>query len=853
MANSKQPQRQAKPPRTRAAKVKKKISILVQERVEYVDYKDVNLLQRFVSDRSKIRARRVSGNDSQQQRDVATAIKNAREMALLPYTKRVTTQRSPGPIAATVVSAVTGASVVTGPIAGPSGSRVDTDAVAPTSVDADAVDTDVQSRRRARGRRRGRGGMSAMKVILRSRRRQRRQAGRHLRGLERLRPQLPASPKRLAIVATDGAVAQAAAMRRARDLRDAQDRSAAEEVARTLVPKVITIRPRPGTEGRLFGSVTSADIVDAVAAQTGVELDRRKLQLGEPIKSARHALGARAAASRGRVPRHRRGRRRLPVAGPHPAVHMHRRCAAGVPQPRPLHVHTITTRGPSTIDPQLRTARVRQPMAEGSDRRPRRPTRRGRRIPPHNLDAEASLLGALLLSRGRDRGVTEARHRRDDFYKPAHQHVYEAITSLSSAGEPVDAVTVAEELRRSDLLDDIGGPTVLLDLQAATPAISQRRAATPASCRTPPCCAGSSAWRRDRRARLRRARRRHEGPRRGRDEGVRASPSTGSRIHDADRRPAAAGLQTTSSSATSGAIAVTGTPTGYTDLDELLTGLQPSTLTSSGPARRWASASPGTPSARPGHRRAGARRPSSTSGARPGSGCRSCRSTATAAYRSPHRRPSSTTACKPVFEVRTRLGRVRAHHAAPPLPHRPGMAAPRRAGHRRRRSPCRTRCRTSATTGSRAARSLLAHLVGDGLRGRRRSVGTRVRQWSQTSWCMRRARRACRAAPTRSRGVPLVARTGPRSRRGRRGATGCSAMGRSWLPAACSACRATSSRSSSTGSSQRRDRPPARDRAGGDPLRPASTRRWRSGVQHLLLRFGVSPRSCPRNACARTG
>jgi small subunit ribosomal protein S18 len=78
-------------------KVKKKVSVLVQERVDYIDYKDVNLLQRFLSDRSKIRARRVSGNDSQQQRDIATAIKNAREMALLPYAKRVTTQRSGRP------------------------------------------------------------------------------------------------------------------------------------------------------------------------------------------------------------------------------------------------------------------------------------------------------------------------------------------------------------------------------------------------------------------------------------------------------------------------------------------------------------------------------------------------------------------------------------------------------------------------------------------------------------------------------------------------------------------------------------------------------------------------------------
>ena len=53
----------------------------------------MNLLRRFMSDRAKIRARRVSGNDSQQQREIARAIKNAREMALLPYTSRVTTQR----------------------------------------------------------------------------------------------------------------------------------------------------------------------------------------------------------------------------------------------------------------------------------------------------------------------------------------------------------------------------------------------------------------------------------------------------------------------------------------------------------------------------------------------------------------------------------------------------------------------------------------------------------------------------------------------------------------------------------------------------------------------------------------
>ena len=87
-----------KPPRTKnrdnARRSKKKVTILFSENVDYIDYKDVNLLRRFMSDRAKIRARRVTGNDSQQQREVARAIKNAREMALLPYASRVTTQRT---------------------------------------------------------------------------------------------------------------------------------------------------------------------------------------------------------------------------------------------------------------------------------------------------------------------------------------------------------------------------------------------------------------------------------------------------------------------------------------------------------------------------------------------------------------------------------------------------------------------------------------------------------------------------------------------------------------------------------------------------------------------------------------
>jgi small subunit ribosomal protein S18 len=87
----------ARAPKEINKKFKKKTSVLVTDKVDFIDYKDVNLLNRFVSDRSKIRNRRVTGNTVQQQRDIANAVKNAREMALLPYTKRVSQTRAGRP------------------------------------------------------------------------------------------------------------------------------------------------------------------------------------------------------------------------------------------------------------------------------------------------------------------------------------------------------------------------------------------------------------------------------------------------------------------------------------------------------------------------------------------------------------------------------------------------------------------------------------------------------------------------------------------------------------------------------------------------------------------------------------
>ncbi|HWC32342.1 MAG TPA: 30S ribosomal protein S18 [Actinomycetota bacterium] len=94
MARGKQGGKPPRKPRREKAddawqkKQRKKFCLFCRDKVDYVDYKDTGTLRRFISDRGKIRARRVTGTCSQHQRDVAAAVKNAREMALLPYSAR---------------------------------------------------------------------------------------------------------------------------------------------------------------------------------------------------------------------------------------------------------------------------------------------------------------------------------------------------------------------------------------------------------------------------------------------------------------------------------------------------------------------------------------------------------------------------------------------------------------------------------------------------------------------------------------------------------------------------------------------------------------------------------------------
>jgi large subunit ribosomal protein L9 len=101
-------------------------------------------------------------------------------------------------------------------------------------------------------------------------------------------------PSGKAVKATAGSETQAAGMRRRRAVKDASDRAQAEEIAKVLVPTTVTVTAKAGGEGRLFGSVGTTEVAEAIEAQTGIVIDRRRLVLDEPIKqTGEHQLTAR--------------------------------------------------------------------------------------------------------------------------------------------------------------------------------------------------------------------------------------------------------------------------------------------------------------------------------------------------------------------------------------------------------------------------------------------------------------------------------------------------------------------------------------------------------------------------------
>ncbi len=206
----------------------------------------------------------------------------------------------------------------------------------------------------------------------------------------------------------------------------------------------------------------------------------------------------------------------------------------------------------------------------------RRSAPRGGRVPPHDLHAEESLLGAMMLE---PEAIATAAGvlRADDFYKPAHAHIFDAVHALYASGQPVDPVTVADELRRNGLLETVGGHQVLVDIMSSTPATTN---------------AAGYARIVEEHALLRRligvageiAEIGYGMP----EDIAKALDRAESMVYDVNQRRV-----TDSTSKIEDLLglnldrlehlygrgdAITGVPTGYVDLDELLSGLQPSTL-----------------------------------------------------------------------------------------------------------------------------------------------------------------------------------------------------------------------------------------------------------------------------------
>ena len=200
----------------------------------------------------------------------------------------------------------------------------------------------------------------------------------------------------------------------------------------------------------------------------------------------------------------------------------------------------------------------------------------GGRVPPHDLQAEESLLGAMMLSAeaiAAAAGTVTA----SDFYKPAHGHVFDAIHTLYAAGQPADSVTVADELRRAGLLEPLGGAGVLAQIMSSTPATTNaeryaRIVEEYALLRRLIAVAGEIAELG------------YSVP----EDVSKALDRAESLVYDVNERRVTDTTQQLSTLLSANldrleslyekGDAITGTPTGYLDLDHLLSGLQPSSL-----------------------------------------------------------------------------------------------------------------------------------------------------------------------------------------------------------------------------------------------------------------------------------
>ena len=206
----------------------------------------------------------------------------------------------------------------------------------------------------------------------------------------------------------------------------------------------------------MYGSVTSADIAHALEAK-GFEVDKRKIQLADPIK----ALGEVEVPVKvhrdvtAQVKRQGRRADELKIVA---SVFVERVTAAKI------GVSSFRRRSPVFFfhhnSPVKPSPWPTSPLAE--------------RTLPHSLDAEKSVLGAILIRNEAFNHAAELIDARD-FFRDAHRRIFDKMVALSERGDPIDFVTLKEELSRSGELDEVGGPAYIASLADGVPRSRQRR------------------------------------------------------------------------------------------------------------------------------------------------------------------------------------------------------------------------------------------------------------------------------------------------------------------------------------------------------------------------------------------
>ena len=275
-----------------ARRSKKKISILSTERVDYVDYKDVNLLRRFMSDRAKIRARRVTGNDAQQQREVAGPSRTPARWRCCPTPTASRPSAAAAGTAATVAIAATAATAVD------RGDRGRVEAAARDGATADGADVESPRSRPSRPRL-AEAVEAPMKLLC---------APTSTASARRATsstsptatPATTCCPRATPSWPPPASSGQADAMRRSRDLKDAtRPRVGRGDRQGRSCPRSSPSRPGPAARASCSARSPRPTSSRPSRAQTGIELDRRTLLLDEPIKTlGTHEVPAQAAHRR---------------------------------------------------------------------------------------------------------------------------------------------------------------------------------------------------------------------------------------------------------------------------------------------------------------------------------------------------------------------------------------------------------------------------------------------------------------------------------------------------------------------------------------------------------------------------